>query len=333
MDNLDTLETQATSGDAGQAAASQANSQANGNEGQTLTGSGSAGGDLGAGAGAASAVGGQDPLAGAVPEWLKEKMGVGTYGELVDSIESARSTQQEQARLTEAYQELIRYYQAGQSQQGANAGAAAQGGGTQAGAQNNWFGYGSKDAYVAAFQMNPQEVRAREQIFNLQNRTDVRDAFKPLIEESIRPLKEQAYRASLEADYRALANRYPESSNPAIAGERGPVMQWVKSNPWVEQLKAQFPQVNLHEVAFKLGYFDVLYKQVQAANNQQKERQAAAGTARTNVGGAQVSKPVKTHEDAVDRAAEMLRAKGVSIPADFVSIAKRGINAGGIKTI
>jgi hypothetical protein len=295
---------------------------------------GASGGDpLPAGA-VAQGVGGDptgaaDPWQGELPDWAREKFGVSKFGELLDHFESGRTQQAEQQQLTSAYQDLIRMYSAGSQQ-----GGVANGGSAKAtpAPENNWFGYGSKEAYVAAFNLNPAEVRAREIQAALQQRPELRAQFQEMIGQEVAPLRQAAYKQVLEADYRTLVSKYPDAKDPTVGGANGVVMQFVKGNPWVEQLKQTHPDVNIHEVAFKLGHYDTLVKQLAAFKAQHTERQQAAGTARATVGGRPVQVAAKTHSDAADRAAERLRAAGIEVSDEMVQIAKRGINAGGVQS-
>jgi hypothetical protein len=292
---------------------------------------GQAGGQEGA-AGTEQATGEQaaDPWQSELPEWAREKFGVTKFGELQDRFQSLEQASTQQETITGAYQDLIRMYQRGQQAGGGAEGQGQGQGQNQASPQNNWFGYGSREAYVAAFGLNPEEVRAREQLFTMQHSPEVRSALQQMVQEQVKPLHQAAYQQTLQADYQSVAARYPEAQDKAVDAM---VVRYAKANPWVERLKQVFPEVNLHEVAFKLGHYDQVRSELAALRGQQKERAQAAGTARSNVGGQQVRKAPKTHLDAAEAAAEKLRAMGIDVPQEMVEVAKRGITSGGVHSV
>lgn len=279
-----------------------------------------------AGAAAAVAAGGQvgepaDPWAGEVPEHVREALGVSSYADLRERMESNQ-------RLVEGYQELARAWQ---SAKGGQAGqdVVASGGGQPGqvaqgpGAKGGYMAWPSYQAFQAEWQADPQAADLKRlQWVMEQNQPKLQQGLEPMIQQRIAPLVQQATQQRLVAQQSDFVNRYPDAKRPEIVGDRSPVGRWMTANEgWLRELADSNPQVNVYEIAFKVGDYDRLVGELSALKKTAGSARAMAGVTRTNVGGATIPARPKTHSEAIMRAVEDLRARGQEVPQEMLDMA------------
>lgn len=265
-----------------------------------------------------------DPWAGELPAHMQEAFGVASGRELRERWEQSERS----GALVEAQKELINALMQG----GMSAGQAAAAVQQQPAAPTqpagfDWYGFGTKEGYIAAYQANPElaeqrrAAHLREQIIReMQGKVPAQPAADPEIQ------RMKAYMADqMEATrIQGLQHKYEAARDPKLWAPDGPVAGWAKGNGWIKDLNSGYPNVNAHEVAFKLWHYDVLAKQVAAGNTRMAETRAGAGVARTGVGAKNVQPAqAKTHADATANALEKFKRAGGEVTPGMVSYLNR----------
>ena len=269
------------------------------------TGSGADTGGASGGGGAAP----PDPWTGTAPGFLSEKFGIGTYAELQAKFEAA----QQQAALVEAYQELYRNQtqqeQPGPGQQQAQ--SAEAGGG-------KFFGFPSREAYIAAYQADPVGTEEKKMVFLLARSQG--NVLSPALQRQLAPLQQQLVAQKAQANVQAVYAKYPEAKDASLY--RTPAWNsFERANAeWISELERARPDLNARELAFKLFHYDTLRGELNALRAKHGEIQRGAGVARSNVGSPAVNaaRP-KNSAEAIRLAAEKLRGRGVSVPQEWVT--------------
>jgi hypothetical protein len=270
--------------------------------------------DAGAGLGAEGGAGGQaseDEILGqALPPELAARFGASTFRELDGLISQARG----QGDLVRGYEALLEQMQNTAGQVGSGTPPVVQGAAPAA-----FFGFGSREALVAAMNADYPGTFKRQIQHLLQHDPDFKKQLAPIFQEQLAPLQRHAIASAARADLETITARYPDAKNPAITGAGTAVARFAQANEsWLTQLKESNPGLNVHEIAFKVGDYDRLAARLKALEGKAAEHRASAGTARAGVGGRTVAAAPKTHRDAVLRAAENMRARGIRVSQEEV---------------
>jgi hypothetical protein len=263
-----------------------------------------------------------DPWSGEVPEHVREAMGVSSYADLRDRMES-------NDRLVQGYQELARAW----GQQGAQAPAGGVPGGMHAGNQppaqqagpTGYMAWPSYQAFQAEFQANPEAADLKRMTWVMEkNQGKLSQNFQPMLDERLKPLVQQATQQRLAAQHSDFTNRYADAKRPEIVGDKSAVGRYMAANEsWLRELAESNPNVNVYEIAFKTGDYDRMASELAALKKTAGSARAMAGVTRTNVGGTAIPGRPKTHQDAIQRAVEDMEAQGMPVPAEWVEAARR----------
>lgn len=243
-----------------------------------------------------------DPWADELPAFAAEKWGAKSYSEVQQRLDGASRAE----ALASAQRELIQSLMAAR-EEGPQA-PAAPAAGKPAGF--DWYGFGTQQAFLAAYQADPAgtERRRKEALLD-----EMRQAQQPAVDK----LEAQAFHQSWNGDIARVEQAYPDAKNPAVQEQ---VNQFIQGNAaWLTDLKRSHPQLNVVALAYKSADYDRLTKELAAANARLGGQRAGAGVARTSVGGpGSVQRtPAKTHADAARRAMEKIRAAGGTIPPEM----------------
>jgi len=265
-----------------------------------------------------------DPWAGEVPEHVREAMGVSSYADLRERMESNE-------RLVQGYQELARAWgQTGGQSAAGGAPGGMQGAGQQAAAPQQqgpkgYMAWPSYQAFQAEFQANPEAADLKRlQWVMKQSQGELQQGLEPVLQQRLAPLVQQATQQRLQAQKSDFTNRYPDANRPEIVGDKAPVGKWMTANEgWLRELAENNPNVNVYEIAFKCGDYDRLQGELSALKKTAGSARAMAGVTRTNVGGAAIPGRPKTHNEAIMRAVEDMQARGLPVPAEWVEAAQR----------
>ena len=246
-----------------------------------------------------------DPWTGEAPAFVAEKFGVKTFGELQEKFD----TQAREAALAEAYRELYANSQQAPAAPVPAAPNAQQGG--------KFFGFETAEQYLAAYRADPVGTERRKMAWMLQGQGQ--EMLKPFLDQHLQPLQQNLFQSRAKAAAAEVAQRYPEAQKAELFS--GPA--WAKFNQtngeWLQELGKARPDLNVHELAYKLHHYDQLYAEAKALRAKHGELQKAGGTARANVGAAAVTQGrPKTHKEAYLLAAEKLRAAGQSVPQEWI---------------
>jgi hypothetical protein len=276
----------------------------------------------GAGAGDAAGGGVEDPWAAEMPEAIRETFGTSRYSDLRDRFESNE-------KLVQGYQELLRAY-AGQGQMPGGGEAAAAVGAGQGQAQGGqrsggYMAWPSYQAFQAEFQANPEAADMKRMQWVMQkSQGQLQEGMEPVIQERLKPLVAQANAQRLEAQKSDFVNRYADARRPEIVGDRSPVGKFILANEgWLRELSENNPNVNVYELAFKAGDYDRISAELASLKKGAGSARALAGVTRTNVGGAVIPGKPKTHSEAIMRAVEDLKARGMDVPEEMLQQALR----------
>jgi hypothetical protein len=284
----------------------------------------------GSGGGEAAGAGMEDPWAAELPEPIRETFGTSRYSDLRDRFESNE-------RLVQGYQELLRAY-AGQGQQAAGAagGGEAQAGSVTGQAQGGqrsggYMAWPSYQVFQAEFQADPEAADIKRMQWVMQkSQGQLQEGLEPVIQERLRPLVQQANAQRMDAQKSDFVNRYPDARRPEIVGDNSPVGKYILANEkWLREVSEKNQNVNVYEVAFKVGDYDRVVAELNSLRKGAGSARALAGVTRTNVGGAVVPGRPKTHAEAIMRAVEDLKAKGMDVPEEMLQAAIRAQHMAG----
>jgi hypothetical protein len=261
-----------------------------------------------------------DPWAGEVPEHVREAMGVSSYADLRERMESNE-------RLVQGYQELARAWgqQGGQGAAGGAPGAGVPAAQPAQSGPKGYMAWPSYQAFQAEFQANPEAADLKRlQWVMKQSQGELQQGLEPVLQQRLAPLVQQATQQRLQAQQSDFVNRYPDAKRPEIVGDKAPVGRWMTANEgWLRELAESNPNVNVYEIAFKCGDYDRMKGELEALKKTAGSARAMAGVTRTNVGGAAIPGRPKTHNEAIMRAVEDCQARGVPVPAEWVEAAQR----------
>lgn len=235
-------------------------------------------------AGSGGEVGGQEPGAGAggVPSLPPEvaRYGVRSYDELGQRLTAGQRAEVER----DAYRELMESMQtagaAGREQ--AARGGEAGGRAAPAAPENNWYGFGSAEAFTEALQRDYPGTMQRVVAQGVE--ATLRERGREMLEPYVAPLRQAQLRQHADASVAAVEAKYPHAKDPAVGGQGSAVDRFIQQHGrWMGQLLEAYPQVAVHEIAFKAGDYDRLLAEVTALKARLGERRQAAGVSRPGV--------------------------------------------------
>jgi hypothetical protein len=247
---------------------------------------------------------GADPFAAALPEAYREALGAETFGDLRERLSAA----EQQTELLQVQREVIAALQLIPGG-GAIAAAGVAGGAAPGAKPPGWYGYGSKEAYIAAYQADPEGTEVRK--FEWLAKHHGQGAFKPVLDAALAPERERAQDSAVRSADEWIQQKYGLSPK-THAMVFDAMNRFTAGNPaLVEALVGTNPRL-LAEVAYKATQFDRLAGELKALKARHGEiaGSPAAGAARSGISAPGQSGPPKTRGEAVRQRFAQLRAAG-----------------------
>lgn len=262
-----------------------------------------------------------DPWPGELPAHMQEAFGVATGSELRERWEQAEKS----AALVDAQKELIHALMQGGMSAGQAAAAVQQPAQPAAPAGFSWYGFGSQAKLQAAMAANPEGTMQMIEDWRMERfQEKYGKPAAPAQDPDVQRMKAHMADQIEATRIQGLQNKYEAARDPKLWAAGGPIETWAKGHGWLKDLNAGYPNVNAHEVAFKLWHYDVLAKQIAASNTRMAETRAGAGVARTGVGNKNVQPTqAKTHGDATANALERYKRAGGEVTPGMVAYLNR----------
>lgn len=183
--------------------------------------------------------------------------------------------------------------------------------------EDDFWGFGSKETYLTSLQNDLEGT---------QNKVIERVVSKILQEKMgevtgrIQPLEEQLRAERGRVQYAGLVQRYPDAAAGG-AGDQA-ASQYVEQNRDVVQALSGLGNVDLYDIAYKLGNFDLLAAKLKDAEAKLNGHSRRAQTARPGTSAQKQTKETQSPEDAINAALEDVRASGEQVDERTVEAAR-----------
>lgn len=189
-----------------------------------------------------------------------------------------------------------------------------------------WFGFGSQEAYSAAWQSNPAATEQRK--LNYLRQFDAKPAETPERGSAVSAaLNDLWVRRAEHQDQQYL--REVQAANPEFVPGKPlftEAQEYARRNPWIMAAANAFPQQNFYEVLVRLVRYDQLQRTSAGQASRLDALRANSRVAQTSVAGQPVPAggTPKNMRDAVERAAALRAAAGHPVDPALVDAARRG---------
>lgn len=245
--------------------------------------------------------------------WARQS-GAKTWGDVDNMYRSssreARERSAELDRVRDQYAQALLEATTQQWRQGKPAQQPQQG--QQPGPANDWWGYGSQEAWAAAYKANPQAAFNKMVETALTNNPALQQHVQGLAGQVVQPVQQQIAQAARQSEAAELFRQNPDFApgtpvhNAIIERSR---QAWSWLGPVFDRLPLEFVWKGLH--------YDILRQQNRATEGRMTTVRAASASARVGAGGK--SAPSGSVEAQLRQAAEeTFKSTGQPVPEEEI---------------
>ncbi len=276
------------------------------------------------GGGAGGQAGGEQWESGELPgnHWARAN-GVTTWGQLDQRYRSSSDESRRNAGLVEQYQQRMADMLWDQRRAGGQNGGGRQtaAGGQQQPAQGGMFGFGSREAYAAGMQADPEGTLDKVFLHRLENNPEFAKRIQRLVAPTLEPLteqltqqQEQEYMRRCGAQWQEFGKAWPDYFDGGPQAQQ--FRQYCESRPSLADFIRKDP-LNGWQMAAAALDREVKAQQLKASEGKLAETRGRSGSARVGAGTPSAAKAGSFEENIRAKAAQSA-AEGRPVSEDDI---------------